>query len=203
MVALTFDDGPGPHTGRLLDALERHGARATFFVPGRQVEPGRDAILRAVGMGSEVAGHSWSHPELTSLSDGEIEEELRATSDAIERVTGVRHAFYRPPYGLLDRRVVDVSAALGYAMVNWTLDTNDWRPENQDADVIYSFIMREARAGSVVLMHDTLPATVAAMERAIPSLIERGFQLVTVSELLRGAGFELAPGRVFGVNWNM
>jgi len=202
MVALTFDDGPGPYTDRILDILEQHGGRATFFVLGRNVAPWRDTVIRTVDMGSEVAGHSWTHPELTTLTDEEITEELRRTSEVIEQLTGIPQSFYRPPFGLLDQRVVSVSAELGYAMVNWTLDTNDWRPE-VDADAVYNTIMNEVRDGSVILMHDTLDITAAAMERVIPALIASGYQLVPVSELLNHFYGELRPGRVYGINWNM
>ena len=203
MIALTFDDGPGPHTDRILDLLELHGGRATFFVLGRNVEAWQDTIIRTVNIGSEVAGHTWTHPELPSLTNEEITAEIRSTSVAIERLTGVPQRIYRPPYGKLIQRVVNVSRDLGYTIVNWTFDTFDWRPENQDVNVLFDSIMNAARDGTIVLMHDTIPETAAAMELVIPALIAEGFQLVTVTELLYHTHGGLTPGRVHGVNWNM
>lgn len=203
MIALTFDDGPTPFTDGILDLLELHGGRATFFVLGRNVEPWRDTILRTVELGSEVAGHTWTHPELPGLTDEEIIAEIQSTSAAIEQITGVPQRIYRPPYGKLTQRVVNVSAGLGYTIVNWTFDTFDWRPENQDPRALYESIMGAARHGTIVLMHDTIPETAAAMELVIPALVAEGFRLVTVTELLYHTHRELRPGRVHGTNWNM
>ena len=203
MIALTFDDGPTPYTDRILDVLEQHGARATFFVLGRNIENWQDTIIRTVNIGSEVAGHTWNHPELPSLTNEEIIEEMQFTSAAIEQLTGVPQRIYRPPYGKLIQRVVNLSAEMGYTIVNWTFDTFDWRPENQNVNVLYDSIMNAARHGTIVLMHDTIPETAAAMELVIPALIAEGFQLVTVTELLYHTHGGLRPGRVHGVNWNM
>ena len=197
IIALTFDDGPGWHTDRILDVLERYGGRATFFVVGSNVEPWRNTVIRTVGMGSEVVGHTWSHPPLTRLSSQRIAEEIQTTSAIIEQVTGFAPPrFFRPPFGLVNQRVANVSAELGYAMVNWTLDTEDWDLRN--ADLVYDIIMRAARDGSIVLLHDIHETTAAAVERAIPALIAKGFRLVTVSELLYRRYGNLEPGREYG-----
>ncbi|MCL2409861.1 MAG: polysaccharide deacetylase family protein [Oscillospiraceae bacterium] len=197
MIVLTFDDGPSQYTDYILDLLERYNARATFFVLGYRLERRRDTVLRAVNIGSEVAGHTWSHRRLSALCNQGIAEAIQNTSAAIEEITGVRHSFFRPPYGLVNRNVAEVSAELGYTIINWTLDTMDWK--YRDADTIYNTIMRQVRDGSIILMHDIHPTTMAAMERVIPSLIARGYQLVTVSELMYHLyGGELEPGLVYG-----
>jgi len=197
MIALTFDDGPAQHTDRILDLLERYGGQATFFVVGRSVEEWQDTILRTINLGSEVANHTWFHPELTEISDQRIRTELRTTSAIIEQITGLpRPPFFRPPFGLADERVANIAAELGYAIVTWTLDTRDWQVRN--ADAVYNIIMNEAEEGSVILMHDTHSTTADAMERVIPELIARGYRLVTVSELLYILYGELEPGRIYG-----
>jgi len=197
MIALTFDDGPSHHTNRILDVLERYGARATFFVVGYNVEEWQDTVRRTISLGSEVANHTWNHPGLTNISNQRIREELRTTSAIIEQVSGFPPPpFFRPPFGLTDRRVAGVSAELGYAIITWTLDTRDWEVRN--ADAVYNIIMNRAKEGSIILMHDTHITTAAAMERVIPELIARGYQLVTVSELLHHLYGELEPGRIYG-----
>jgi len=197
MIALTFDDGPGPHTDRILDVLERYGARATFFVVGYHVEKWQDTIRRTIRLGSEVANHTWNHPGLTSISNHRIRQELQTTSAIIEQVIGFPPPpFFRPPFGLVDQRVANVSAELGYAVITWTLDTRDWEVRN--ADSVYNIIMQAAKEGCIVLMHDTHATTAAAMERVIPALIARGYRLVTVSELLHSLYGELKPGRIYG-----
>ncbi|MCL2599749.1 MAG: polysaccharide deacetylase family protein [Treponema sp.] len=197
MIALTFDDGPSRYTDRILDLLEKHGGRATFFVLGNRVESWQDTIIRAVNIGSEIAGHSWSHPELTRLNDEQITQEIRDTSAIIEQVAGVSGRFFRPPFGRVDEQVVNVSNTLGYSIVNWTLDTQDWKHRN--ANSVYNAIMRGVQEGSIVLMHDIRTTTATAMERVIPALIAKGYQLVTVSELLHSLYGELEPGRVYGI----
>lgn len=197
MVALTFDDGPSPYTDLILDLLERYGGRATFFVLGRNVEPWQDTIVRAVNLGNEIANHTWTHPELTALNNQAIKAELQNTSDIIRRIAGVSPSFYRPPFGLVNRRVANVSAELGYAIINWTLDTMDWHHRN--ADLVYNAVMDAVKEGSIVLMHDIHATTAAAMELVIPALIAEGYRLVTVTELLYHLYGEIEPGRVHGI----
>jgi len=195
-VALTFDDGPSPYTDRILDLLERYGGRATFFVLGRNVEFWQNTIIRTVSIGSEVANHTWTHPELPSLNNQRIKEELQTTSEIIERFAGYSPRFFRPPFGMVTQRVATVSKELGYAIVNWTLDTKDWQVRN--ADAVYNAIMDAIEENAIVLMHDIHSTTAAAMERVIPALIADGFQLVTVSELLHYLHGEPEPGKVYG-----
>ena len=196
IIALSFDDGPSNHTERILDVLEKHGGRATFFVLGYRVEPRRNTIIRALDMGNEIVGHTWGHPDLTQLSDADIMWELQATSEVIEAVTGYSPNFFRPPFGRTNGNVRRISEELGYAIVNWTLDTVDWRDRNPD--IIYETIMSQVEDGAVILLHDIHLTTAQAMERVIPSLVEQGFQLVTVSEVLEYVYGELEPGMIYG-----
>ena len=197
MIALTFDDGPSKYTKRILDILEKHGARATFFVLGENVEEWQDTIIRAIKNGNEVAGHTWSHLALTGLSNQAIEESILATSAKIEQITGIpRLYFYRPPYGLVNRRVANVSAGLGYSMLGWTVDPQEWK--HFKANQIYTDVMKYVKENSIILLHDIFAATAVAAERIIPALIARGYHLVTVSELLYHVYGELEPGRMYG-----
>jgi len=196
LIALTFDDGPSHYTDRILDLLEYHGGSATFFVLGYRVEGRAATITRAFNMGSEIAGHSWLHPRLIHLNEEEIAHQIQSTSAAIKSVTGSSPPLFRPPYGQVSDSVIQVSTELGYSIVNWTIDTVDWR--YRCADAIYDEIMRSAEDGGIILMHDIYASTLEAMERAIPRLIEDGYRLVTVSELLRHLYGELEPGKVYG-----
>ncbi|MFG1945132.1 polysaccharide deacetylase family protein [Nonomuraea sp. NPDC048826] len=183
-VALTFDDGPGDDTARLLDTLREYGARATFFVVGRMVAaPGGHARLRRiVADGHELGNHSWTHTELTTLPPRLIAQELQRTGDLVRSLTGVRMHLMRPPYGSTDRRVAAESRQRGLAQILWSVDTYDWR------DRVSSVVARraaQAKAGSVVLMHDIHRSTVDAVPRILETLTRKGFRLVTVSELYR------------------
>ena len=196
MVSLTFDDGPSRYTDRILDLLEEHGGQATFFVLGYRVENHRDTVQRAWELGSEIASHSWSHARLAQLSPEAIVQDLQSTSDAIRSVTGYSPPIMRPPFGQTSELVRNVTEELGYAIVNWNIDTLDWR--YRDADKIYNTIMNEVEDGSFIVLHDIHTTTAAAMEKVIPSLISKGYQLVTVSELLAYFYGELEPGRIYG-----
>jgi peptidoglycan/xylan/chitin deacetylase (PgdA/CDA1 family) len=196
MAALTFDDGPSAYTNRILDLLEHYGGRSTFFVSGPRMLAGADTVMRAFDMGNEIANHSWSHQDMRFQSDEEIVYEIQRASAAIASVTGISPPIFRPPFGMADERVADIAAGLGYSIIKWTVDPLDWR--YRDADTVYRSIMSQVENDSIILVHDTRPTTAAAMERVIPQLIERGFQLVTVSELIYSIYGSLEPGRIYG-----
>jgi len=195
MVALTFDDGPSAHTGRILDVLEYHDARATFFVVGRGLRARPEVALRAHQLGNEVANHLYHHQIMTVMNNADIIRDLRAGSAAIAAITGESPPIMRPPGGAVNDRVAQTVGAEGYALIMWSIDTNDWRHRN--ANTVYQHIMSNVRDGDIILLHDTHQTTAAAMERVIPRLIEEGFMLVTVSELLYYVHGGIEPGRIY------
>jgi len=192
MVALTFDDGPGKLTDQLLDILEEHYAVATFYVLGRQVEGKSDTVLRAFDMGCEIANHSWSHPSLDRISSDNIRKQLQDTSDAIEAVIGVPPSNMRPTYGRINAKLENVTHELGLPMVLWSIDPSDYLDRTPER--IYNIIMDEIQDRDIVIMHDIHERSIEAAAMLIPSLIESGFQLVTVSELLEFSGITPEPG---------
>ena len=196
-IAVTFDDGPAPYTERILDVLEQYNSRATFFVVGSRIRAYPEIVTRAFESGHEVANHSWSHPSFPRVNDARIRSELQRTCDAIRELLGFSPPFFRPPYGATNDRVVSIAGEMGYAVIKWTLDPKDWRYRN--ADTIYNSVMSRVEGGSVILLHDIHPTTADATELLIPSLIEMGFELVTVTELLTYLYGELTPGRIYGM----
>ncbi|MDR2486323.1 MAG: polysaccharide deacetylase family protein [Clostridiales Family XIII bacterium] len=192
MLALTFDDGPGKHTNAILDLLKKHDAKATFCVLGNLVNGRKGTVRRAADLGCEIIGHSWDHKQLTKLTKEEIKAEINDTSDEIARVCGQRSNLYRPPYGAVDDKVRKISKQLGFSMLGWSVDTLDWKTKN--ADAVYNAVMKGAKDGAIILLHDIHGSTADAMKRVIPKLIEKGFQLVTVSELLESKGVKTSPG---------
>jgi len=195
MIALTFDDGPSEHTPRILDALEQYGGRATFFTVGNLLNANKETVLRAHNMGCEIIGHTWDHKDLTKLSDWEIRNQLLATNDAIKNITGIAKPMYRPPYGAMDERVRRISGELGFSTVTWSFDTLDWQTKN--AQLLYSNIMHNVRDRDIILTHDMHGTTADAMERIIPVLVKKGYQLVTVSELLSYKYGFIEAGRIY------
>jgi peptidoglycan/xylan/chitin deacetylase (PgdA/CDA1 family) len=180
-VALTFDDGPGDHTGVLLDMLAASDARATFFVLGSRVlEDDAGHLRRMVEEGHELGNHSFDHPDLTALSREGIREQLVQTQEVVRWRTGVEMRLMRPPYGATDGRVADVTRDAGLAQIMWDVDTFDWRHRRPAQTVRLG---EQAVPGSIVLMHDIHESTVAAVPELVDRLSEQGYALVTVSEL--------------------
>ena len=195
IIAITFDDGPSAYTARLLEIFEKHGGKATFFVVGSLIRY-RPNVLRAIAEnGHEIGSHTWSHPQLTKLDRDEIISEITRTREKIFEVTGIETNLVRPPYGSNNELVKSIGAELGITYINWSLDTLDWL--NRDPDAVYNAVMKKVRSGAIILCHDIHPTTIAAMERIIPDLIDKGYQLLTVSQLMYHSGIELESGRVY------
>jgi len=195
MVALTFDDGPSEHTMVILDVLEQNGAVATFFVTGNRIAIFRNIVQRAFNMGNEISNHSWSHKLLTRLSKNGISAQILAANAAIESVTGAPPSNMRPTYGAINDRVIYVAAELELPMILWSLDPSDWL--TRDPDKTYERIMENVKDKDIILLHDLHEPTAEAMVRVIPALVDRGFQLVTVSELMYYSGITPEPGEIY------
>ena len=195
MLALTFDDGPSAHTDRLLDALSVNGAKATFYVVGNMLDGRANTLRRMTADGHEIGGHSWNHRQLTNLSAEELTDQLMSTRAKIYSITGVDATTARPPYGSCNNQVKETAAKLGIALVNWSVDTLDWK--YKDADTVYQAVMDSAKDGAIILCHDLHKTTVDAMERAIPALLAEGYQLVTVTELLTSQGGTVNAGTLY------
>ncbi|SDN56711.1 Peptidoglycan/xylan/chitin deacetylase, PgdA/CDA1 family [Klenkia soli] len=192
-IALTFDDGPGPYTARLLDELAAAGVHATFFVVGHNVAARPQLVARAAAEGHEIGNHSWDHPQLTTLSAAQVDTELDRTSDAVAAATGgAPPTIVRPPYGDYDDAVLGELAARGESAVTWDVDTLDW--QNRDAGITTTRALAGAVPGSIVLMHDIHPSSVDALPGLVAQLQQRGFTFVTVSQLL---GTDLVPGAAY------
>ena len=195
MIALTFDDGPSAYTDRLLDIFATYGGKGTFFVVGNAVDARQSTVKRIVDEGHEVGIHSWNHSELTKLNRQEIKNQITWTKTKIFNVSGYNSTIVRPPYGSWNSDVKSVGKELGVSFVNWSIDTLDWKSRN--ANAVYKEIVGKVRNGEIVLCHDLHETTVDAMEFVIPKLIEDGYQLVTVSQLLTYPDKKLEAGRMY------
>ena len=182
MLALTFDDGPSKHTEKLLDILKEYNSRATFFMIGKQVSAKKSTLIRMYNEGHDLGIHTWSHANLKKLSLDEIRYEVSSVRDKIEEITGFRTNLVRPPYGAVNDTVKEASRLDEFYLINWNIDTLDW--QLRDAQLVYESVMNQAKDGAIILLHDLHKETVEAMETAIPALIAKGYQLVTVTELL-------------------
>lgn len=192
-LALTFDDGPAEWTTPILDILSAQSARATFFVLGAAVSGREDIVRRIVADGHELGNHTYSHHDPTGLSDDDLRTELTRTAELITRVTSVAPALVRPPYCADAERVARIAAGSGFGRtILRSIDPADWK--EPDGAVIARRVLAQAVSGAIVCLHDgiaprnrgaaTRSQTVEAVALLVPALHERGFKLVTVSELL-------------------
>jgi peptidoglycan-N-acetylglucosamine deacetylase len=183
-IAITFDDGPHPqNTPRLLEMLSARNIKATFYVIGQSVNNYPAVLRRTVDEGHEIGNHSHTHRLLSKLSDSEISLDLGRCRDAIVKAAGVQPRTMRPPYGGLNVRQREVVySEFGTPTILWSVDPLDWK--RPGASVISSRILTGASAGGIVLAHDLHSQTVDAMPATLDALLRRGFQFVTVSQLL-------------------
>jgi len=199
MIALTFDDGPMAVTGKILDILEEYDAIATFYLNGYKVIPGQSSILRAFNIGCEIGNHGWSHTDLTILSYYQVRYEIVETSNIIKSITGQSPATFRPAYGRINSNVTDAAVEIGLPILLWTLDSQEWN--SSDPLTVSELVINNAKPGDIVLMHDTYDDAAASTKRIVSELSNKGFQFVTVSELLLFSNIVLAPGQVYGVGF--
>ena len=195
MIALTFDDGPSEQTDKILKVLAQYNARATFCVVGSRTESFAAVLKRTVAGGNEIASHTWEHKKLTTLGVKSITSQLQRTNDAVKAIAGFDIKALRPPYGSVNKNVRSVCKNLDMFVITWNIDTLDWK--NRSTSKTYRAIVKNAKTGNVILMHDLYATTASAVEQAVPELIDKGVQLVTVSELLSYHQNGITPGTLY------
>lgn len=187
-IALTFDDGPHPRwTPQVLEALARHRAVATFFVRGDNLERYPHLHRTSRESGHEIANHSWDHPDLARLTLAEATGQLTRTTSAITALTGAAPTLFRPPYGHLAGTTLLAAAQAGLHPVLWSAQVHEdqfaTRPDELAPDLAARLV-----PGDIVLAHDSGSSdralTVDHLDRILDALESRGYELVTVSELL-------------------
>lgn len=193
MVALTFDDGPGPKTMELLGYLEEYNARATFFMLGQNVPRYEEAVKKMVEIGCELGNHTYNHKDLAKLSIDEMKKQIQDTNQAVKDATGQNVTVMRPPYGSVNEKVEE---NVGLPMILWSIDTLDWK--TRDAKKTVDNVMENVQDGDVILMHDIHAETIEAAKELILKLQEKGYQLVTVSEMAQARGIALGTGKRYG-----
>ena len=192
LIALTFDDGPGQYTDKLLDCLEENNAHATFFMLGQLVDQYPETVKRMVELGCEIGNHSWDHQNMLDLSLDGVVKEFGDTDQALIDACGQESTVIRPPYG---NYTDDIIAAVGKPFILWSIDSLDWK--YMDADLDYNGIMNDSNLGdgAVILMHDIHKPSVDAALRLIPALVDQGYKLVTVSEMAAAKNVTLKPAK--------
>ena len=193
MVALTFDDGPQPSVGnRIMDCLAQYGGKATFFMVGERVGSYKTEVRRMVAEGHEVANHTMNHKYLQKLGAAQIQAQVNQGNDAIQAACGVRPTLLRLPGG---NHNATVMANAGMPMIQWNVDTLDWKTRNADKTV--AAVLNHVKDGDIILMHELYASTGDAVLRIVPELHKRGFQMVTVSQMAAAKGKTLEAGKLY------
>ncbi|MEG0427482.1 MAG: polysaccharide deacetylase family protein, partial [Akkermansia sp.] len=195
VVALTFDDGPhGSLTPRVLDILDRYNAKGTFFVLGLNAQRSPSILRRMNASGHEIGNHTWNHLNMSHSSRAVIESDLIKAGNAIESACGVTPKLIRPPYGASNSALCSwMRDRFGATAVLWDVDTVDWRKPG--VSVVISRAVNGAKPGSIILLHDIHASSVDAVEGIVRGLQNRGFKIVTVSDLIsRGRAYARQSG---------
>jgi peptidoglycan/xylan/chitin deacetylase (PgdA/CDA1 family) len=185
LIALTFDAGADRGASiQLLDVLRDRNVRATFFVTGQFADRYPDIMQRLVVDGHELANHSYSHPDFARLTEAQMRSEIQRATESIERTSGVKIApLWRPPFGSRNARIIQIVEEEGLRSIYWTFDSGDWI-EGATTQRVIDTDLRLAVNGAIVVHHVQPRATAEAMPTIIETLRARGFDLVTVTELL-------------------
>ena len=195
MVALTYDDGPGGESeNRIIDCLKRNGGVATFFYMGSKVVDNQEKVKEAYDMGCEIGSHTWSHPVLTDLNKDQLKHQLSDTNNAIKKACGEYPTLFRPSYGETDKKINKMS---GVPVIMWSVDTLDWKSLN--GKKVFKHIKGiKDLDGRIILMHSIHDSTADATDLIVPWLKKNGYQMVTVSELIKyGRGETPQKGKIY------
>ena len=180
-IALTFDDGPSTkYTPVLLDGLKERDVRATFFVIGANIEKDDNAALirRMKAEGHVIGNHTYHHVDLSKMDVLQAQEEIMMTDQLIEEITGEEPFLVRPPFGAFPKEAEEE----GKLYVKWTVDSEDWVLQNTEAAV--RKVVTDTEENDIILMHDCYGTSVEAALQIVDILQERGYEFVTVDELL-------------------
>lgn len=179
-IALTFDDGPHEfYTEQLLDGLKERGVQATFFLIGQNIEGKEEVVKRMKTEGHLIGNHTYHHVNLKKISEKKAEEEVTMTCNKIYDAVGICTSFVRPPFGEWKK---NLDFDITMIPVSWNVDSLDWTTENVEKTV--KRVVKDAQEGDIILMHDIYASSVEAALRIVDILQEKGYEFVTVDELL-------------------
>lgn len=192
MIALTFDDGPGRYSRQFADLLAKYNGHGTFFVLGVNVPTFSESLKYVYEMGNEIGSHTQSHKNLNLLSESGIRAEIDDAAEAIEEAIGAKPTVIRTPYGNANSKVMNI---IDGPMIKWSVDTLDW--QSRDAVAVKNKILQNTKDGDIILLHEIYSSSYEGLKMALPELARKGYQFVTVSELMRYRGVESVPKHIY------
>ena len=184
-VALTFDAAWGNEdTKQIMDILNKHNIKVTFFMTGGWVEQFPDDVKMIYEQGHDLGNHSQNHKNMSQITDSEKESELMTVHEKVKELTGYEMFLFRPPYGDYDNAVVKTAKKCGYYTVQWDVDSLDWKDYGVDS-IIKTVTQHKALGnGSIILCHNGSKYTAQALDTVITTLKEQGYTFVPLSELI-------------------
>ncbi len=189
-IALTFDDGPHPATLQVLELLEKHKAKATFFCIGKQIEKHPEIFKKILENGHTVGNHSYSHSNYFGFFPSEkVKNELDLTDALITKHTGKKPLFFRPPFGVTNIHIKLALKKTKHFTIGWNIRSLDTTIKSKEA--ILKRILKLLKPGSIILLHDTSQRTVNVLEQLLIHLDRENFQPVTVDQLLNIPAYEI------------
>ena len=191
-MALTFDDGSSDVTGNILDVLKSYDAHATFFALGNRMKTYKLTLQRIVDEGHEVASHTYSHKDLSTLDEKGILNQINTTNVNFNSITGEKIKYVRPPYGSYNSKVLNT---VSHPLIMWNIDTKDW--DTRDAKKTANTVIKKAFNGGIALMHDLYFSNVEALKIMLPELEAKGYRFVTISEMSEVFGVTLENGKAY------
>ena len=194
-VALTFDDGPsGRYTRRLLDGLLEREVKATFLLCGYRIKDYPDITQRIYDEGHEIGYHGYTHKNMKEMSRRTVASEIMDTQALLPE--GCQPVFLRPPGGCCSDAVRQVAEARQLAILSWSVDPRDWA--TSDTAAVERAVLKNVKDGDIVLLHDMTVSSVQAALDIVDVLKDKGYEIVTVSQLVKIRGVNLKPGKTYG-----
>ena len=193
LIALSFDDGPNYNTSLVIDTLLKYNVTATFFVMGKNIKGNEKVIKKLYENNMEIGNHTYSHLLLTKYKEDKIKEEIENTNKLVYEIVKTYPTLFRPSYGSLNKKVKEIS---DMPIILWNIDTLDWKYKNSNK--ISKRIIDKVKDGDIILMHDIYKSTLNSLDIIIPELLNKGYQIVSVSELFYYKEIDLENGKVYG-----
>ncbi len=182
-IAISFDAAWGDqYTEGILDILEKHNVKATFFLVGFWVDKYPDMVKKIHDKGHDVGNHSSTHPHMSKLSREQIAQELNTTGDKIQKITGTKSILFRPPFGDYNNRLIETAKENGYHAIQWDVDSLDWK--ELGAQQVVDRVTRNVKKGSIVLFHNNAKYVLEYLPLVIEKLQKEGYKIVPISQLI-------------------
>lgn len=189
-ISLSFDVAWGTdNIDDILKVLEKHGVKATFFLVGSWVDDNKDLVEKIHKEGHEIGNHSNTHANTKQLSEDAVVQEIELTSDKISDITGEKTTLFRPPFGDIDTKTLDICKSLGYQVVKWDVDSMDWKQLGPNH--VIERVVKNSQPGSIVLFHANINNSATYLDSIITNLKKEDYKIVPVSEMLYKENFTI------------